>query len=178
MIGFPLGMLYANAGEWLVHKHVLHGLGRNKKSFWAFHWHEHHRESRRDGFVDAHYQRPLLSSWSSQSKEAAALALAALVHAPLLPVAPGFTAGVWFSMWNYYRVHKRSHLDPQWAREHLPWHYDHHMGPNQNANWCVSFPWFDHLMGTREPFVGTAREVERRARTVAPPVAAPDAHAA
>jgi sterol desaturase/sphingolipid hydroxylase (fatty acid hydroxylase superfamily) len=32
------------------------------------------------------------------------------------------------------------------------------MGPNQAANWCVTRPWFDHLMGTREPYVGTERE--------------------
>jgi hypothetical protein len=24
------------------------------------------------------------------------------------------------------------------------------MGPNQDANWCVSYPWFDHVLGTRE----------------------------
>ena len=49
MIGFPIGALVANAGEWLIHKYVLHGLGRRKKSMWAFHWHEHHRSSRRNG---------------------------------------------------------------------------------------------------------------------------------
>ena len=49
-------------------------------------------------------------------------------------------------------------------REHLPWHYDHHMGPNQEANWCVTRPWFDYVMGTREPYVGTLRESGDRAR--------------
>ena len=73
-----------------------------------------------------------------------------------------------YSLINYYRKHKRAHLDPEWAREHLPWHYDHHMGRNQHANWCVSQPWFDWVMGTREKYVGTedeARDIERnRAR--------------
>ena len=35
------------------------------------------------------------------------------------------------------------------AREHLPWHVDHHLGRNQDTNWCVTKPWFDYIMGTR-----------------------------
>lgn len=167
MIGIPLGLLYANAGEWWIHKHLLHGLGRDRESFWAFHWHEHHRESRLHGFRDGHYGRALLGGWHSQSKEAAGLAFAAAVHLPLLPFAPFFTAAVLFSIGNYYRVHKKSHEDPDWAREHLRWHYDHHMGPNQHANWCVSFPWFDYVMGTREPYAGTQREAKDLARKAA-----------
>ena len=43
MLGIPLGLLYANASEWLIHHYVLHGLGKKKRSFWSFHWGEHHR---------------------------------------------------------------------------------------------------------------------------------------
>jgi sterol desaturase/sphingolipid hydroxylase (fatty acid hydroxylase superfamily) len=74
---------------------------------------------------------------------------------------------VWLSAYGYYLVHKKSHLDPEWARKHLPWHYDHHMGPNQDANWCVTLPLFDHLMGTREHYVGTEREARDRQRQTA-----------
>ena len=58
-------------------------------------------------------------------------------------------------------------MDPEWARENLPWHYDHHMGPNQDANWCVTRPWFDDLMGTREPYAGTERESRDLAKRAA-----------
>jgi sterol desaturase/sphingolipid hydroxylase (fatty acid hydroxylase superfamily) len=84
---------------------------------------------------------------------------------PIAPVAPFFVGTLAYSSFRYYRVHKHAHLDPAWAREHLPWHYDHHMGPNQEANWCVTNPWFDEVMGTRRPYVGTAdeaRDEERR----------------
>ncbi len=77
---------------------------------------------------------------------------------------PFFTATVWYSAWNYYRVHKRSHQDPEWGRRHLPWHVDHHLGPDQNANWCVTKPWFDYVMGTHKPYVGTAREALDQSR--------------
>ena len=151
MIGFPLGIIYANGMEWVIHKYALHGLGKDKKSFWSFHWHEHHRESRKHQMFDPQYTRSLLS-WSPQSKEVLALLGGAAVVAPLLPVAPFFTATVWYRTVRYYQLHKKAHLDPEWAKVHLPWHYDHHMGKDQNANWCVTHPWFDHVMGTRKTY--------------------------
>jgi hypothetical protein len=163
MIGIPLGLLAANATEWVVHRYVLHGLGRSKSSFWAFHWHEHHGNCRRHNHLDPAYERPL-AGWHAQSKEAAALMAGGALLLPLLPVAPLFTLTMWGSGVHYYRVHKRAHQDTAWAREHLPWHYDHHMAPHQDANWCVTRPWFDHIMGTRVPYVGTERELADYAR--------------
>jgi len=163
MIGIPLGLIYGNAAEWIVHKHILHGRGKSKKSFWNFHWHEHHRNARRDGMVDVDYHKTLLR-WHAPGKELFALSMAAFAHLPLLPVAPFFTLTAYYCAFNYYRLHKKSHLNPQWTRKHLPWHYDHHMGPNQDANWCVTKPWFDIIMGTRVPYVGTQREKETRRR--------------
>ncbi len=151
MIGIPIALAYTNISEWLIHKYWLHGLGKNKKSFWAFHWHEHHREARKNDMVDPQYTRSVLT-WSPQGKEVLALIGGAVVVAPLLPFAPFFTATVWYRSARYYQLHKKAHLDPEWAKEHLPWHYDHHMGKDQNANWCVTHPWFDHVMGTRKKY--------------------------
>ena len=151
MLGIPLGLAASNAGEWFIHKYWLHGLGKNKKSFWAFHWHEHHREAFKHDMIDAQYQRPIFT-WSPQGKEALALVVGAAVMAPVFPVAPVFTGTVWYRMWRYYEIHKKSHLDPAWAREQLPWHVDHHLGRDQNANWCVTHPWFDYVMQTRKPY--------------------------
>lgn len=165
MIGVPLALVVSNAAEWWIHKHVLHGSGKRKGSFWSFHWHDHHRNVRKNEHRDPDYERPILG-WNAQSKEVLGLLGLAAAHLPMLPVAPFYTGTMWYCMVRYYRVHKRSHLDPAWAREHLPWHYDHHMGPDQDCNWCVTHPWFDEVMGTRVPYIGTAREardVERRA---------------
>lgn len=174
MIGIPIGWVYTNFGEWLIHKHVLHGLGKNKKSFWSFHWHEHHREARRNDMVDPQYVRPLFRNLSPQTKEVLALAGSAALHLPLLPIAPFFTSTVLYLHLRYYRMHKRAHLDPTWAREKMPWHVDHHMGRNQNENWCVTHPFFDYVMGTRKRYVDTSDEAKdldkRHPRTVAVPV--------
>ncbi len=150
MIGIPLGLVYANALEWTLHKYVLHGLGKKRSSFWAFHFHDHHRNARKHAFRDPDYERSLFG-WHAQSKEALALLAGVATHLPLFPVAPFFTATTLYAAANYYRKHKRAHLDPEWGRTRLPWHWDHHMGRNPNMNWGVTRPWFDHILGTREP---------------------------
>ncbi|HEY3358991.1 MAG TPA: hypothetical protein VGQ83_37420 [Polyangia bacterium] len=157
MLGILVGMLYANAGEWLLHKYVLHRLGRRRGSFYAYHWHEHHRNVRLHGLVDPTYTRSVFG-WHAQGKEALSLVGLGLAHLPLAPLAPLFTATVLYSLVDYYRKHKRAHVDPAWARARLPWHVDHHLGPNPEANFCITRPWFDHVMGTRELWVGTAAE--------------------
>ncbi|HHO52679.1 MAG TPA: hypothetical protein ENK18_17855 [Deltaproteobacteria bacterium] len=166
LVGFVLGLMSANAWEWFIHKHVLHGIGKNRRSWWSFHFHEHHRASRQHQMIDADYARPMFGL-HAQGKEALGLLASAVIHLPLWPISPGYVLGVWASILLYYHRHRRSHEDPGWAREHLPWHYDHHMGPDQDCNWCVTFPWFDHLMGTRVPYAGTEREAadERRRLT-------------
>jgi hypothetical protein len=147
MIGILVGLALGNMTEWAVHKYVLHGMGKKKGSFWRFHWSDHHQTVRRNGHLDSDY-RDLPFSWNAQGKEAAALLGGCLLVAPLFPVAPFLVGTLWYCAGNYWYKHRRSHLDPEWAREHLRWHWDHHMGKNQDANWAVTKPWSDFLMGT------------------------------
>ena len=158
-----LGMAAANGVEWIVHKYVLHGLGRTKSSFWAFHWHEHHKECRQHDHVDPHYQRSLFG-WHSQFKEVLALAGGGLVLSPIALFSPVIYATMLAWGVFYYAVHKRAHLDAEWARKWVPWHYDHHMALNQDANWGVTVPLWDYVLGTREVYFGTEKERTDRAR--------------
>jgi len=155
--GVPLGFAISNVTEWLAHKYVLHGLGRRRQSFWSFHWHEHHRASRKRAMFDPDYERPPLG-WHAQGKEIAALSLTAIPALAVAPWMPTLSLTMVWCAFDYYRKHKRAHLDPAWAREHLPWHVDHHLGPNQDANWCVTHPWCDVLFGTRQGWIGTPLE--------------------
>ena len=45
LASFSLFGAYVYGGflEWALHKYVLHGLGKNKKSIFSFHWHKHHK---------------------------------------------------------------------------------------------------------------------------------------
>lgn len=158
MLGFIPGLIFANAFEWYFHKEILHGQGKKKGNFWRFHWAVHHKTVLDENYRDSDYEKDIMESWNPQSKEVASLAVAAVAVAPFFPIAPGFVSALWLSQYNYYRVHKKSHLDPEWGYKYLPWHYDHHMAPNQDMNWCVTFPLWDYVMGTRLVYKGTERE--------------------
>lgn len=152
--GFIAGLAIANAFEWVAHKYLLHGTPRTGKPRWSpspsnmkSHW-EHHREVRKTNFEDYGYVEGL-KNWRTQN-EVLSLAVAVGVFAPLFyPVSKGMSLAVVYAAGNYYYIHRRAHLEPEWAKKQIPWHYDHHMNTNQDANWCVTKPWFDYVMGTR-----------------------------
>ncbi len=149
LLGVVAGLAVTNIGEWFIHKYVLHVLGRKKSSFWAFHWHQHHRSVRRMKMVDPLYVMEATGEHTFSREIKSLLAVAVIGGAALLLFVPSFVVTVWYRMYRYYVVHRRSHLDTEWAKTNLPWHYDHHLGKSQNANWCVTHPWFDYVMGTR-----------------------------
>jgi hypothetical protein len=163
MIGIPLAVASFAYGEWAAHKYLLHWLGRDKSSVFAFHFHTHHQKVRRHGGYDPDFEGPVWST-PTQMGEAIGLTVIGLAHAPLLPVAPFYTLTTWYLLAKYRRDHRRAHIDPEWGRTHLAWHYDHHMGPSQHKNWGVTFQWFDKLAGTRVPYVGTDKELADRSR--------------
>jgi hypothetical protein len=162
MLGIPVALAVFGYGEWAIHKHLLHGLGRSKESRFAFHYHDHHQAVRRNGGYDPAYEGPVWST-PTQAREAIGLAAIALLHAPLFPIAPFYTATVWYCLRRYRKVHRRAHLDPVWGRNHLSHHYDHHMG-DQDKNFNVVWPWFDLVAKTREVFVGTDKERTHHAK--------------
>lgn len=152
--GFLAGMVVANGFEWFAHKYVLHGTHRTGQTRYSpvpdsmrSHW-EHHREVRKTRFSDYAYVEGL-KNWRIRN-EIGSLAVAASVFGlAFYPLSKGMFLATLYSAGNYFYMHRRAHLQPEWARKKIPWHYDHHMNSNQDANWCVTKPWFDYLMGTR-----------------------------
>ena len=155
-MAFATGLLYANLLEWVLHKYVLHGVGKNKKSNWSSHWNIHHKKSRKNDFYDDDYEKAWHSAGSRS--EIMGLILLALAHSPTLFMLPTFYFGLLYGGFRYYFVHKKSHLDPEWAKEKLPWQYDHHMGKNHDANWGVTTEWIDKIAGTRVKYDNRAPE--------------------
>ncbi len=148
MIGFPIALLAANAFEWYAHKVWLHEYPFQHRNSPFFTHIRHHKRARLNGFHDEGYRNSMFKDQEMFNEKVALIGLCA-VATPLTPVAPFFVAGVYYSAWNYWSVHARCHLDPDYARRRIPWHYDHHMNASQDANWCVTRPWFDYVMGTR-----------------------------
>lgn len=142
-------VLYSNIVEWVAHKYILHGLGKNKKSPWSFHWHQHHKKARKNKFYDEDY----LNDWQGVPlKEKIGLLGLLAIHSPIAFYYPVFYVTLVYCTFRYYRLHKYAHLHPSWGRYYLRCHYDHHMGKNQNANWGVTTGWVDVLLGTREKY--------------------------
>ncbi|EDY86320.1 conserved hypothetical protein [gamma proteobacterium HTCC5015] len=148
MLGFPIGVLTANAFEWYAHKAWLHDYPKKHRNSIFFSHIRHHKRVRTQGFYDEHYRQSLFQSQEIYFEKTSLVSLCVVTTAAA-PVAPFFTLGTYYAAWNYWRCHKKAHMNPEWGKYHLPWHYDHHMNTHQDANWCVTRPWFDYIMGTR-----------------------------
>lgn len=153
MIGFPIALIFANGFEWYAHKYILHGTPRPGQPRYSpipksmkSHW-QHHKIVRTTDYQDDGYTEGL-SNWRTRDEVISLLKLTAITSLAM-PVAPFFTLGTYYAAARYFYVHRRSHLEPEWGKKAIPWHYDHHMNTNQDANWCVTRPWFDYIMGTR-----------------------------
>ena len=73
----------------------------------------HHKRARLNNFHDQGYAESMFKMQKFIMKTALiGLAGAATVF---LPVAP-FTAGLYYGIWNYWRIHAKSHLDPEYAK--------------------------------------------------------------
>ena len=152
--GFVAGLVIANGYEWFAHKYLLHGVHRKGKPRFSptpkqmeSHW-AHHREVRKQGFSDDCYVEGL-DNWRTRNELMSLAVAAGVVSVVFYPFSKGMALAAIYSAGNYYYVHRRAHLEPDWAKRTIPWHYDHHMNSNQDANWCVTRPWFDYVMGTR-----------------------------
>ena len=129
--------------DWGVH--ILLHKPRGKSRF-KFHW-KHHKIARKNGNCDPDYKIKL---WQNETKIAVG---AMILHSPLYLLFPVFTITVLAYASVYLVLHRKSHQHVEFFKKWLPWHYEHHMGRNQNANWCVICPLMDHLMGTREKWL-------------------------
>lgn len=143
-----------NLIEWILHRYLLHGVGRRPRNIFSFHWLRHHRLVRRLNFRDPDYGR----SWihgvtrhglSGSAPEVVGLITLVLLVAPVSLILPYYYCGLVFWAILYYVLHKLSHKYPNFGKTYMPWHYDHHMARNQDANWCVTFPLVDYLLRTR-----------------------------
>ena len=152
--GFVFGLVVANSFEWFAHKYILHGTHKSGQSRYSpvptsmkSHW-EHHKQVRKTDFFDCGYVEGI-KNWRTKNEVVSLVVVATFFGVVFYPVSKGMSLATLYSAMNYYYVHRRAHLDPDWAIRKVPWHYDHHMNSNQDANWCVTKPWFDYVMGTR-----------------------------
>ncbi len=144
LVEISLAIILSNFYEWAAHKYVLHSLGKKKGSFFHFHW-AHHKNVRRYAGWDYNYK-----NLRDSLKEIFLLLTITIVNVSLFwhfPIA-AMTMVVYVA--TYYFIHRKAHLDVKWGKKWIPWHFDHHMGKDQDLNWCVLFPMWDYILGTRK----------------------------
>ena len=142
MLQFVLGWFYGHIFEYIAHRYLLHDRKRFKKLF-RNHFKSHHNISRKNQMYDSSYENLLSSKF-----EVISLSLALIIHLPLFHFAPYFFGAILWSVIAYYTIHKISHVNTEWGKRWLPWHYEHHMGKNQHINWGVRLPIIDKLLKT------------------------------
>ena len=174
--GFLVGLVVANGFEWIAHKYILHGTHRVGQPRFSCvprsmqsHW-EHHREVRKQSFHDDGYVQGI-SNWRTKNEIVSLTIVATVSGLIFYPLSKGMMCAAVYSAGNYYYIHRRAHLEPEWAKKAIPWHYDHHMNSNQDANWCVTKPWFDYVMGTRFVSSSDLKEQNPLGLTLPQPIA-------
>ena len=158
LLQIVLGVIIANLFEWIIHKYVLHGLGKRKGSWWSSHWSVHHRKSRQNEHFDEDYLSVFEGGMGEGRQEILGLLLLATLQIPTFLVFPWYAGTTILMAAAYFLVHRKSHLDIEWAKKWVPWHYDHHMGVNQDANWGITLPIWDYILRTRE--TGPSRDAD------------------
>ena len=138
-----LAWLYSHFYEYIAHRYFLHGKD-NFRSVFKKHFGHHHASARKNNMGDSDYNKLLNIDF-----EVISLFLSLLFHSPLAIFFPYAYATLVVCTLSYYFIHRKSHIDPEWCKKWLPWHYDHHMSKNQHVNWGVRLPIFDYIFGTR-----------------------------
>ena len=148
MFGIVLQMAiawaYSHVLEYCLHRWLLHN--RKRRQWFRNHFGDHHRIARKNMMVDS---KSHIAIQIAGDPEIKGLIVLGLMHAPIAILWPYAYGVLVFSCISYFVVHRRAHQDFRWGRENLPWHYDHHMGKDQNKNWGVRLPWVDWIAGTR-----------------------------
>src|SRR3989344_1798737 len=150
LLEFAIGYALGKVVEVPFHIYVLHDLGKQKEGplggFLSYHFHEHHSAANKNGMLDPAYFEPWWLN-SSRAKEVGTLVAGIAIISPLARTYPFFVAGASVAALQYYYSHKKSHLDPEWAWEHLPNHVLHHLS-KQDQYWGVTTSLIDKLIGT------------------------------
>ena len=151
-----LAWFYSHFIEYILHRYVLHNRKLSPKRF-KDHFSTHHSTARRNLMLDAKYVNIHRTFW--RDDEVRSLFFLSILHSPIVMIWPWAYLTLVLSAISYFLAHRKSHLDHDWARNNLPWHYDHHMGKNQHKNWGVRLPIFDYIFGTRSLYKGQKKEI-------------------
>jgi len=132
--------------EWFAHKYILHNF--KIKSLSHYHFGRHHQQCRKNEGHDSDYLSFPPKKWETGIHEIVALVCATILSAPIILISGWLWTFLCIYMCLYYYLHRKMHIQPSWGKKWFPWHWKHHMGKDQNANWGVTNPIFDYIFNT------------------------------
>src|SRR5690606_40821352 len=101
---------------------ILHGTHRAGQARYSpvpesmrSHW-EHHREVRKTEFSDIGYVEGY-KNWRTRNEIGSLVVVASVFGLAFYPVSKGMVLATLYSAGNYYYIHRRAHLEPEWARK-------------------------------------------------------------
>jgi len=153
VLQMALAWAYSHVLEYCLHRWLLHN--RHRKKWFKTHFGDHHKIARKNMMLDSKAHQAIEIQGDPEIKGLIGLGI---LHLPVVYFYPFAYVVLLSSAVTYFLVHRRAHQDFRWARENLPWHYDHHMGKDQNMNWGVRLPWVDWIMRTRVLWKGEQQE--------------------
>lgn len=139
-----LAWIYSHIFEYIAHKFILHETKIFKFAF-KHHFGIHHKIARNNNMYDRGYENIFSSKF-----EILSLLITAVIHLPLFLFFPFAYLSLLLFITNYYLIHRKCHLDVEWGKKWIPWHYAHHMKTNQHKNWGVRLPIIDIIMKTSD----------------------------
>tara|TARA_A100001011_G_C13635192_1_gene565608 strand:+ start:70 stop:525 length:456 start_codon:yes stop_codon:yes gene_type:complete len=136
---------YGHLLEYFLHR-VMHDFKRFP-FFFKHHFGGHHRISRKNEMKDNSY----INIYTKSSLfEVLGLLTGVVVHLPLVFFFPFAYITLLLSVGQYYWMHRKSHIDVEWGKEYMPWHYKHHMSKDQHTNWGVRSDIIDKIFKTSQ----------------------------
>ena len=155
------GWIYGYIMEYVFHRWIFHSnrLGKNKNSIFSFHFREHHRKSRIGKMRDKTYDKITITGCSSSKKEIIGLMFVNVIHFPIIFIFPFAYLSMMLNSVHYFYMHRKSHVDIEWSKKNMPWHYDHHLGIDQDSNYGIRSDIIDRLLFTKKPYLGTVRYI-------------------
>ena len=141
IVGFFVGLAYANFLEWFIHKYIFHKMGRKKGSLWSYHLKGHHVISKKNNFIDL----------TMSKAETFGLLALILIHLPFFYINAGFAIAIMIYTVAFNVLHGYQHKNPEFTKKYMKWHWDHHM-KDSNKNFGVVLPLGDYLFGTRKKY--------------------------
>ena len=134
---------YGHILEYFLHR-VMHDF-KHFPFFFKHHFGGHHKISRKNEMRDESYDNIYTKS---SLFECLGLLIGMIVHLPIVFFFPFFYITLLASAGQYYWMHRKSHIDVEWGKNKMPWHYKHHMSKDQHSNWGVRSNMIDVLLKT------------------------------